>query len=91
MGLLGVAVYLFIFTESANGFNIGFMVLSIILGAVSLLAFKFRKNLDLMTAYLVVLGIIFLAQLILTILILANKNKIIDWAIAISPSSEESF
>ena len=39
LGMLGIAVYIFIFTEEANAFNIGFMVLSVLLLAMSFFAF----------------------------------------------------
>lgn len=89
--MLGVAIYLFIFTESANAFNIGFLVIAVILGAVSLISYRCRKNLDLLTAYLIFLGVIFLGQLILTILLLANKNKMLEWALSLTPESSESL
>lgn len=39
VGILGIAVYLFIFTEEANAFNIGFIIIAILLLFASLFAF----------------------------------------------------
>lgn len=91
LALLAIGVYLFILTEQANVFNIILLVIAIAIGIISLFSYKYRKNLDLMTAYLIIIGIVFLCQLIFTILLMANKNKILEWAKNLSPNSSESF
>ena len=61
IGLLGVGIYLLIFTEEANEFNVGFMAIAVILMITSFVAFRFRKHLELLGAYVAFLGIVFLA------------------------------
>ena len=80
IGLLGVAVYLFIFTEDANAFNIGFIVISLLLMFSSFFAFQLKRRPDWMMAYLALLLVIFLAQLIFTVLIMSNKATLVEYA-----------
>lgn len=61
LALLGVGVYLFIFTEEANTFNVGFIVIALLLIGTSLVAFKLRQRLEWLAAYLGLLACVFLA------------------------------
>ena len=78
--LLGISVYLFIFTEEANAFNIGFMIIALLLLAASFFAFQLKRRPDWLMAYLAMLLALFLAQLIFTILIMSNKESILEYA-----------
>jgi hypothetical membrane protein len=80
LGLLGIAIYLFVFTKDANVFNISFLALSLILVLFSILAFKMRRSIHMLGFYLFILSIIFLAQFILTILVIVFKDKLIEKA-----------
>ena len=68
LGLLGIAIYLFAFTKEANPFNIGFLVIALVLLIMSVLAFRMRRSVHLLGFYLVILFIIFTVELIITIL-----------------------
>ena len=78
LAMMGIAIYIFIFTEAASAFNIGFFIISIVLMGTSLFAFKLRQRLELLAAYLGLLLLVFLAELILTIMLMVNKENMLD-------------
>ena len=80
IGTLGVAIYLFALTKSANAFNIGFLVIAVVLFAFTFCAFRLRRSIHLLGFYLVIIFVIFLVNLIITICVFANKDKMIEWA-----------
>ena len=80
LGLMGCAIYLFVFTKDANPFNITFLAVSFVLLLFSGIAFKLRRSVHLLGFYLFILTIIFMAQLIITVLIFTNKDKMMEWA-----------
>lgn len=81
IGILGCAIYLFVLTKSGNVFNISFLIVSLVLFLFSLIGFfKLRKSVHLLGFYLFILFIVFLFQLILTIVIFVNKDKVVSWA-----------
>jgi hypothetical protein len=74
LGLLGVAIYLFVLTKEANVFNISFTAIAVVLVLFSCCAFRMRRSIHLLGFYLFILTIIFLAQATLTICIVAFKK-----------------
>jgi len=60
LGLLGIGIYLIIFTENANVFDIGFIIVAVVLGILSYLAFRWRKDLGLLGVYIGILLFVFL-------------------------------
>jgi hypothetical protein len=80
LGILGCAIYLFAFTFNANVFNISFLIISVVLFVFTVCAFKMRRSIHLLGFYLFILCILFLFQLIITIVVMVNKQKLIDWA-----------
>ena len=81
LGIVGIAIYLFVITKQANGFNIGFLVVGAVLLIFSAMAFKMRRSIHLMGLYLVILTIIFLVEMIATILlIVVPESTILEWA-----------
>lgn len=91
IGILCCSIYLFAKTKDANVFNICFLVISLLLLCFTLLAFKLRRSVHLLGLYLFVLIIIFLFLLIITIILMVNKDKLIEWARKNMKDSEESI
>lgn len=73
LGLLGISIYLFVLTKQANGFNIGFLAVAVVLLLMSVLAFTMRRSIHLLFFYLMIIFVVFLAELTITILIVTNE------------------
>lgn len=91
IGILGCSIYLFVFTKDGNVFNISFLIISIVLFVFTAAAFKMRKSIHMLGMYLFILTIIFLFQLIITIVVMVNKDKMIEWAKEHIKDSERSI
>ena len=91
IGILGCSIYLFVLIKDANVFNISFLVISIVLFLFTFLAFRMRKSVHWLGFYVFVLTILFLFQLIITILVMTNKDKMIRWAKEHMSDSEKSL
>ena len=77
LGMLGADIYLFVQIGSTS-FTWIFLALGLALLVCSLASFKLRKSLNLLGIYLLILFGIFFFQLIATILMLINKDALID-------------
>ena len=77
LGMLGADIYLFVITKS-NTFTWVFLALGLTLFVCSLLSFKLRTSVHLLGFYLLIIFAIFFFQLIATILMLIQKEGLID-------------
>ena len=80
LGILACAIYLFALTLDANVFNISFLTIAVALFVLTICAFKMKRSIHLLGFYLFILTILFLFQVILTVVIMVNKDKVIEWA-----------
>ena len=91
LAILGGAVYLFVLTKNANAFNIVFLVLGLIFSALSLCSCRLRKSGWGLNGYLAILAVLFLVQLITTVMLLVKKDEVIAWAVEHNSSSKDSI
>lgn len=77
LGVLGADIFLFVKT-GANVFSWIFLGLGLALFVSSLMSFKLRRSIHLLGFYLLVIFCIFFFQLIATILLLVQKQGLID-------------
>lgn len=80
MGFIGCAIFLFVETKQTNAFNMGFLIIGLLLFGFSLLAFKMRKSTFLLFVYVWLLFIFFTFQLIITIVMITKREKLIEIA-----------
>lgn len=90
LGILGCATYLFVITKEANTFNVSFIVVGLLLLLLSLLSFKMRRSIHLMGFYLFILFFVFLFQLIITIVMIVDKDKLVEIAKKYMSDSDQS-
>jgi hypothetical protein len=90
MGTVGCAVYLFVITKEANAFNIGFLVVGLLIFLLSLLAFKMRTSVHLLCCYLVILFVIFTFMLIITIVMIVQRDALVSLAEKYLTDSDKS-
>ena len=91
--MLGVAVfamsiYLYILTNTLNRFNSIFMIISLVIITLSITSWYMKKSLYTLCLYLVILFSLFIAQFIMTIALLMERDNVVEWAVA--NASEES-
>ncbi|CDW80801.1 UNKNOWN [Stylonychia lemnae] len=91
LGILGCGVYLFVITKEANTFNISFLVTGALMLLFSTLAFKLRKSVHLLCFYLLILFIVFLFQLVITIVMIIKKEALVDLAKKYMGDSDKSI
>ncbi len=77
LGILGCSMYLFYITKEANTFNVSFLVTGLVMLIFSFFAFRLRRSVHLLGFYLIILFIVFLFQLILTIIMIINKETLV--------------
>ena len=80
LGILGCASYLFWYTQAANIFNIGFLSASLVLLFFSFCGFRMRKSIHLLGFYIFILTLAFIFQSVLTIVMFANPDILIQYA-----------
>jgi hypothetical protein len=83
IGVMGCAIYLFVMTKQVNAFNICFTIAGLVILTFSALSFKMRESVHLIGIYLAILLVIFLFECLVTIVTMANKQKIVDIAISV--------
>jgi hypothetical protein len=90
LGILGADIFLFVKT-GANAFSWIFLGLGLALFGSSLMSFKLRRSIHLLGFYLLIIFSIFFFQLIATILMLIQKQSLIDkmWANSGLPPNEQ--
>ena len=85
--ILGIGGYLWVLTKDPNTFNICFLGTGSFIMVLSILSFCLRKSKYRIKLYNWLLTMIFVIQLILTIMFLAFRSKLIKWAVDNSGSS----
>ncbi len=80
LAILCCAVYLFVLTKNANAFNLSFLVLGCLLILLGICSFKLKKSPRGLCCYNFFLAIIFLFQLIISIILIIKKDSVIKWA-----------
>lgn len=82
LAILICAIYLFVITKNANGFNIGFLVIGLLLMLLGGCSFKLKKSTCGLWWYNFFLAVIFLLQLIISIILIIKKDSVLKWASA---------
>ena len=80
LGIIGCAIYLFVFTKSVNIFNLAFLGMGLFMAVITVCAFKLRRSIHLLGLYSFSLSVLFLFQIILTIIIFAKNEVVVAWA-----------
>ena len=78
IGLIGIAIFLFVLINASNALNVGFLVIGVVLGVLSLCSFKLKKSLNGLSIYLFALTIIWVFDFIFTILMFVDLNRVLQ-------------
>lgn len=82
LAILICAVYLFIITKNANAFNLSFLIIGLLLMLLGGCSFKLKKSPCGLWWYNFLLAVIFLLQLIISIILIVKKDSVLKWASA---------
>lgn len=89
LGLLGCSFWLFYFTKTANVFNVGFLVVGVVLLVFSLIAFKLRTSIHLLLCYLLFMIVVNVFEFSITILTFTNPDTLINIAKSVSTETSQ--
>ena len=79
------------YTGHHNGFNVAFVVVTCILTVISIAAFFYRKKINLLLVYLIILFCLFIAETTLTIMLFTDTDKILSWAEEANHGTADNF
>ena len=80
LGILGCAIYLFVILETANLFDVSFLLIALTLLLLTFCGFKLKKSPGWMKCFLYIQLIIFTFMLIASLVLLLNTSKVETWA-----------
>ena len=80
LAILICSAYLFMITQNANAFNVTFLIVGLLLALLGGCSFKLKRSPRGLWCYNLFLGVIFLLQLIISVILIIKKDKIIEWA-----------
>lgn len=77
--IVGLAIWLFVLTNSGNPFNIIFLILGIFIALLAIISFCVRTRLCSLLIYMFFLTILMLAQITLSVILVCQKEKVLQW------------
>ena len=89
LSVFAASVYIFVLTEGVNVYDLGFLILALMIWAISICSIYLRKSLWKIILYLFVVMTLFIAQLSLSIALFINTQWLTDQAMKNHTSDTE--